>query len=352
MAKYVEIEDPRELQKLNQILAQKLQKALKFREQRKIGSPAGTFWARVHFCSDASKNTFWWVELRDTKRGLGKNLFGHGIPHRHNSLNMDVQFNVPVVDFSRTSGGAFLRHLRTNRVVLAHRGLVTIGHGRVPKSVLLAKMNVARTQAATSTGMRDFLLIGELKSPRLINKISDFATQVRHIVRSIRRRNPRETRNRASSKTLGRITRFGKLGRYFREFSGQLQIKGRRQTVANYYHGNVVEALRKKLDGSEVYKNQQVDLVVGLKSGDPYLFEIKTSFDTQSIYTAIGQLMIHAPRVAQDFPRRRLRKVIVLPQLPSEQICKTLSHKLNISLLTFTLLADSKIRFASLDKLA
>lgn len=143
MVDYVEIEDCKELRRLNRNLASKLRDALSYSKMRTIGTPRGPFSARVHFLHDSGDSVFWWAALPRKKR-LEKNLFGHGNPGSDNCLKMDVQFNLPVVEFSRMSGGACLLHLPTGRIVLAHRGIVTIGHSRVPKTLLFAEMDATR----------------------------------------------------------------------------------------------------------------------------------------------------------------------------------------------------------------
>ncbi len=195
---------------------------------------------------------------------------------------MDVQFNVPVVKFFRGSGGAFLRHVPTNRIVLAHRGIVTLGHGRVRKELLFDEMGATRREASTREGTSEFLLIGELESPSLVNGLNNFAAQVRSAVQGA-------TFKRSKHKQLDRRVgpwsgRFARLRGYFDEFSGQLQIKGRAKTVADCYHGDVVGALRDALDDSfKAYKSREVELIIGLKSRKAFLFEVKTSASTQTI---------------------------------------------------------------------
>jgi len=96
-----------------------------------------------------------------------------------------VQFNVPIFEFSRRFGGAFLRHRLTGSVVVAHRGIVTLHHGRIQKSVLFAEMAATLREADTSNGTGDFLLIGELDSPTLVNDIEIFSSELRRTLRAI-----------------------------------------------------------------------------------------------------------------------------------------------------------------------
>lgn len=177
MADYSEIEDPKELDRLNRALSTKLMREFKTIETRTIGWPAESFSAEVRFLSNVGNNVFWWDRSRsDDKKAV--NLFGHGTPGDNAMLNIDVQFNVPVGKFSRMSGGAFLREIKSGKIVLAHRGIVTRGHGRIKKSALFSEMIAILREADTSGGTQEFLLIGELDSPTLIDDIDTFSKPI------------------------------------------------------------------------------------------------------------------------------------------------------------------------------
>lgn len=165
VAEYLEIEDPKELNRLNKDLSAKLTSKFKKIENRTIGYPVADFPAKVHFLSGVGKDVLWWANKQSDDKIKAENYFGHGSPGHNETLNIDVQFNIPVVKFSRKSGGAFLRHYQTREIVLAHRGIVTLGHGRIKKSALFSEMVATLREADTSRGNQKFLLIGELNSP-------------------------------------------------------------------------------------------------------------------------------------------------------------------------------------------
>jgi hypothetical protein len=192
-----------------------------------------------------------------------------------------VQFNFPVIEFSRAMGGAFLKHIATNTVVLAHRGIVTLGHGRVSKADLFSEMAATVREAETGKGTNgELLLIGELEAPTLINDIDQFSSELRRAVRAIKVNTTKTAPT--SSGTLS-----GKLRNYFDEFSGTRRLKGCGNSVADCYHGTVVRAIRDAFETlTETLKNQAIDLTVILRRR-VYLFEVKTSATPQNIYTAI-----------------------------------------------------------------
>ncbi|MGA2086337.1 MAG: hypothetical protein ABSG60_12545 [Terracidiphilus sp.] len=351
MTVYVEIEDLKEIRRLNDHLSKRLITALPRIETRIIGDPHGSYQVGVRFFSGSGKGVFYWTGFLSDDKQTASNLFGHGEPGARVPLYIDVQFNVPVVRFSRKSGGAFLRHIPSQKVVLAHRGIATLGHGRVSKTQLFEQMDATLQEAATGKGIDDFLLIGELESPSLIDDIDVFSSDLRQAVRTIKTV-PASNGRKAPGGTVGNTNSISsKLRGYFDEFSGKRLLKGRGKTVADCYHGTVVRKIKDYFAGQgETLKSQAIDLTVILGK-QVYLFEVKTSSDPQSIYTALGQLTAHAPIVAEYAPGKDLVRVMVVPELPNKRLCSLMKEKLGIRLLTYTRSANGRILFDDLDQL-
>jgi hypothetical protein len=150
VSEYLEIEEPKEIRHLNRVLSDKLTKSLGKAETRIIGYPRGTFPAKVRFQKGTEGCVLYWAGRLSRNKRRAVNLFGRGTPGDVATLNIEVQFNVPIVSFSRKSGGTFLRHLPTGRIVLAHRGIATLGHSRIKKNNLFSEM--ASTVREVSTG--------------------------------------------------------------------------------------------------------------------------------------------------------------------------------------------------------
>ena len=348
VVEYEEIEDPKEIRRLNAALSSKLKKSLKHSETRIIGYPQGKFEADVHFRPGSGSDVFYWSAGASDNKKVAHNFFGHGEPGAKASLNIDVQFNLPVVDFSRDTGGAFLRHRPTDSITLAHRGIVTLGHGRIPKATLFGEMAATLREAETSGGIADFLIIGELESSTLIDDIDAFSSELRRAARTLKSNRSRKSAKQGRSNRTARVA--AKLREYFDEFSGQRCAGGRRKSVADCYHGKVVRAIRDGFDGTTTLKSVAIDLTV-LTSRRAFLFEAKTSADTQSVYAAVGQLAVHGPQVTAIASGLPLVKVIVLPELPSTHLCTVLKTDLGISLLTFTRSARGDIAIDGLKNL-
>jgi hypothetical protein len=345
MINYIEITDVTQIRKLNSLLQSRLKKSLRFVERRTIGSPSGSFQATVRFLRAQGDEVFWWSALHHKNKM--KNLFGHGTPGSNRPLYMDVQFNVPAVHFSRRSGGAFLRHRSRKNIVLAHRGIVTLGHGRFPKELLFRRFRSREKEAHTGNGEAKFLTLTELRSPSLIDEISRFCTQVRGIVRTSKMQ---LRQNQVPKDAPVKHAALARLREYFDEFTGQYHISARAKTLADSYHGAIVRKLRTAFGTAKVLKNREIDLVVVTRKA-AFLIEAKKSTTPQDIYTAVGQLTIHTSTVKRCLPGLAVRKAIVLPQEPSKHVLELLQNELEIIVLTFTRSTTGKINLECLDKL-
>jgi hypothetical protein len=346
MYDYVEIENPHEIARLNKELAGHLTKKFPFTERRTIGHPQESFVARVYFKRSRGENVFWWSPGQ--RRGV--NFFGHGMPGSerglNRALNIDIQFNLPVAEFSRRLGGLFLRHIRTNSIVLAHRGHITLGHARVKKELLFQEINATLHEAETSKGCMEFLLIGELESKNLVDDIESFALESRRAAKAVKDRGA----NAPTKAKRGPVGGFAKLREYFDEFWGPRKSGRRYSTISDCDHGKVVRALRNRLAPhcEQIQKSREVDLVAQWRR-HTYLFEVKTSTVPQAIYTAVGQLFVHTQALANR--DMKVKPVIVLPGEPHAQLRDVLLNGLGIGVVSFALKQRKSVEFDGLSAL-
>ena len=122
---------------------------------------------------------FWWAQRR-WPNGSSHHLFGHGRPGMRDDLTSELEFNVPLEEFSRNLGGSFLRD-KDNKIVLAHRGIVgRRTGGRIRKERFFSEMqaNSARLVTARSrVGNLRLLLIAPMRSPNLVRDIEVFTNK-------------------------------------------------------------------------------------------------------------------------------------------------------------------------------
>jgi hypothetical protein len=354
MQEYVEIEDVRKLSACSKSLATNLRKIMVHKKRRTIGYPAGNFTDDVRFISDQGDDVFWWAGRASDNGENWLNVFGHGDPGNKNAmLNIDVQINIPIKKFSRRLGGAFLSHIATDTTVVAHRGIVTLGHGRVEKSKLFAEMFSTLREASGSDHPHEFMVIGDMDSPTIVNDIETFSVELRRTVQAMRAADASNKQVEPGSgihPSVGMVN-FDALGDYFDEFGGERKVGARKNTIADCYHGTVVRALRDFFaDNHVIKKTGAIDLIVDANE-QVFLFEVKTASDPQSIYTAIGQLVVHSSGLAKVVQDKPIIKVIVLPALPAYRLNDALTTDLGVRVLTFTRSDRGVIRIDGLTQL-
>lgn len=119
------------------------------------------------------------------------------------------------------------------------------------------------------------------------------------------------------------------------EFSGKKKVKSKASTEANVVHGYVVDQLKKFVEqnfkNTVVFNTQKIDLAIDLDGEITKIFEVKTSIDTQSIYTAVGQLFMHSTGIPN------VSRIIVLPEpLENESTINCLCE-LGIQIILFSI---------------
>ncbi|WP_288408858.1 hypothetical protein [uncultured Herbaspirillum sp.] len=348
MSNFIEIKEPQQLQKLVHRLERKLSAAATSNQKRKIGYPRGSWRGNVDFLGNADRETLWWSFNPQDDRGLAVNLFGHANPYASNSLLIDIQFNVPVTEFHRRSGGAFLKDRDTGTIYLAHRGHVTLGHSRLKQDEVFA---TAQWPMATVEGRvtRNYFLIASLGSTELLDEISDFAKEMRRAAKEI---GLAKDDDAEVTKAIGKNTSSSNrskamidLRAYFKEAAGTWVNQPRGAVVVTRRHGDVVDSLKDALRPFQSLKSGPVDLAT-ITDSTGLIFEVKTASNTQSIYTAIGQLMVHEPSIRRHCKGMKVRKVVVLPQMPSE-LLSTRLLQLGIECLIYEL-TKTAVKFKSL----
>jgi hypothetical protein len=342
----IEIQDIDELKYLAKRMAENLKDVFLSDTRRMIGSPSGSWRADVSFVKGSGDNLFWWSYKEKDKRGLAVNLFGHGDPAMDTTLLIDIQLNISVDTFKRTSGGAFLKNKVTNEIYLAHRGIVTSGRSRLRQVDIIRETKVSKVQAETGTWTQEFMIVGVLHSDTLAHDIADFALKIRRAAKVVvQERDDDEVTNKIikRGRKSPQDSAVGTLRAYFKEFSGETKTASRVETVVDRFHGDVVDALSKKMKHLACLKSGPIDLAVITKS-TALIFEVKTSANSQSIYTAIGQLQVHAPLVKAHASGLPVSMIIVLPENPKPYLAKALA-KLRIICLIFSRSESKKISF-------
>jgi hypothetical protein len=345
---FQEISDLAAIRAAQKALTSKLKKEFPFPSQRKIGYPAGSFAGAVRFEKQAGAGVRWWF-IDATRKDVWLCFVGRGDPESAETLNIDLQFNFSAASFSRKYGGAFVRDLETGVVFLCHRGIVTRGKSRVPLLKLLSVLphrmeDVIKADGAGSIPL--FVVSPILARSNTLSLTSDFAADVRAAatvainldLKAIAPgKQPRAKRGKGKSAKPNRTwSMFDSiLESYFTEFTGTTVVTPSKQAIRNCRHGAVVNALRAKFSAHGTVMNSRfVDLAV-VAAAEATIYEVKTSSQPQSLYTAIGQLILHGGALKRQYPGKRIKRVVVMPDLPNVD-AKRFEKELGISLLQYT----------------
>ncbi len=304
------VENEREKKSAQKAFVDRLRSAWPQRERRVIGWRPDS--REMNIAHDRS---FWFASARLAA--------SHPIPRYWNSigqyqpdgeLQIAVEINIPIESNSRTVSGFFARDDKTRKLYLMHDGGVGGGRPGVGRDAFLAWSSPTLVEAEDSNNeVRVGIIVTPLESKRIGLYVSRFARTVVAFKEAVRNGEVNSIPIKEAKRTYSD---------YFREFSGK--TKGQRAREFEYIarHGDIVEALshwRRKHFGSQgsasgdrIVKNIFIDLGIASSAGHlTELYEVKTNVDRQTLYAAIGQLVVHEER-AKD-----LRRFVVLPKLSS-----------------------------------
>jgi hypothetical protein len=356
-----EIEDINRIKRLGKTFTNSLQQKYLHRETRRIGYPGGHADRKVFFLENKGSDSLWYISWPGVKGNKIITLLGHGVYGDNEWLSIDVQFNYPVGKFHRRLGAAFLEDIITGEVFLAHRGIVTLGQ-RVPKDKILEAMAADVVEAECGSKTDEYILVTSLDSKTLVDDLSKFSRRLRATIRGLGQEiefvvdsddeEGQENSDDAHKSSVEKATRKGITGLqdYFEEFSGKRRAFTPKKSFSISHHGKVVHALHEAMTPRGVtLKSRAIDLVADLSSL-AVLFEVKTKSDSQSIYTAIGQLVVHAPNV-EKILKKNVQKVLVIPEELEKMLSLIIEDNLGVKILTYTISARGKVKLFGLDKI-
>lgn len=352
MVLYREVEEVQQLKKLNAELTHRISVQAPYEKSKLVGYPSGRDTFPIQFERRSGSDVRWWSSRLSENHAAMINLVGMGDPESESYLLIDLQFNIPLKHFGRKHGGAFVEELSTGRKFLAHRGIVSRGKARVKREDLLAETTHEMVQVATSSGQTDLLIVAPLDSTTLFDDIARFGHEIRRAAKvAMGEEAP------ASAPTPGALSsrKFSVIDQnirgYFDEFEGVKQSPARRASKVFVQHGSVVRQLADALQSCRLHKSQLIDLLAEGKN-EVCVYEVKTASDRASIYTAIGQLSLHALASAKQFPKKGVRKVFVVPAGVSDEFKALMHRDLGIEVLCFHRNVDGTIKFDGIDKVS
>lgn len=252
----------------------------------------------------------WFAQIRphdDQQTPRYWNSFG--VYNAVGSLQIAVEINIPIDSNTRRVSGFFAKDDSTGTIYLMHDGGVGGGRQGIGQENFLRWSSKRPVPVIVSDGGERFgIIVSGLDDENLSVNISSFVQSVIYFKAAVVSGEPlavETERGRASYQS------------YFKEYSGRK--KGSRKKEFEYItrHGDIVHALsewvlhsRTKKAALKVVKNAFIDLGLVDKEGNlRELYEVKTNSSRQTLYTAVGQLMVH-----QGSTEELVEKYVVLPK--------------------------------------
>lgn len=247
------------------------------------------------------------------------------------SQNMTVELNPQIGPESKATATLLATDQQGN-CFICHTGGIGGGRPGIGKTKFLEWLGQPTTEISRPGKKSvETLVLAEIDSPRLGALLARYVKSVAEF--------------KAGNKPAIPFARSPQSNKSSYEFSGTKNIPAKDSYVAQCDHGLIHRALHDLIarSGKKVWRDQQRDLMVGPKKSPEVEFEIKPSTNTQSIYTAIGQLKLHGAYLRPE------RSVLVVPSDLSKSATAKICS-LGLEVLTYSM-DDSKIKFNGLSRI-
>lgn len=221
--------------------------------------------------------------------GVHRHWNSFGVYRRAGNLSISVEINIPIEDNTRRISGFFARDRDSEILYLMHDGGIGGGRKGIGRDAFMEAANARPQKVQTSTGVRIGLIVAPLEAHHFEAGVSSYLCNVIDFKAAVA-----EGHSPQAIQGLPADTGYAE---YYREFSGAKTGGGDRFTYESR-HGDIVHALLDWVPSQgivgKIQKSVLVDLAVRHHGELVTVFEVKSSTDRQSLYTAIGQLMVHS----------------------------------------------------------
>ncbi len=325
-------------------LEDNLKSALGDKGTRNIGFPSGNLDSHVFAAGhDKLWCTFRQLSAKNVRIPRYWNAFGTFDAKNGQALTINLEINIASDSNTEQVAGFFARDSETGAVFLTHTGKIGGGRPGVGKIAFLVQSKATLISVDVENNVaRNGILIGRVDDPYLSRHIWRFVQSVKRF------KDAAMTGELATQEFKDAVTDFE---RYNPEFSGVKKGSRKRTLEYDSYHGDVVDQLFEERSarastGEIVANDILVDLKVKNNGHVTEIYEVKTSFQRQILYTAIGQLLTHSITAAENQP---ITKFLVVPdyeQLPSDLV--NAINMLGIQIRKFKLVGPPKNRIIEL----
>ncbi|MCH8903148.1 MAG: hypothetical protein IIA45_04465 [Bacteroidetes bacterium] len=263
------------------------------------------------------------------------NAFGLGRPTKNRLVNIICEINYPFNGINKRVAAAWLED--EGEHVLIHSGKIGGGRAGIGKRPFQQRYAGSFADLTLPELTGKYTEIGNLDNPRLPYQIKFFVEEVARIKAEIVSSNQSSG---SSSDPRDEIKTT-----FTEEFSGTKEYENSGKVVSNCDHGLVVSALKSIVEtrGYQVANDSPRDLYIyNNRPQITHVFEVKTAISSQSIFTAVGQLLVNNARIS---PKPKL--IYVVPKELNNNLRKTLA-KLDIIPLIYDW-SNSKATFKNIE---
>ncbi|MGH9477046.1 MAG: hypothetical protein ACRD1C_12045 [Terriglobales bacterium] len=252
----------------------------------------------------------------------------HGEYRKSGNLQIAVELNVAAQSNARKVSGFFAIDPQSGAIYFMHDGGVGGGREGVGQRAFLAWSSPRLVPVVDSAGRaRHAIIVARVGSRTTAEEVCRFVQLVVDFKKAVKREETTTPLARAAARSYRD---------YYDEFSGNKRRPAAEGLEYASRHGDIVRALcewrhRRKNANAKIVKNAYIDLGIQEAGQLAELYEVKPSCERQSLYTAIGQILVHSGTACLRF--------IVLPangKIPND-IHEALSRA-RISLLRFQLI--------------
>lgn len=329
------LESKTEIERAQRALEATIRQQFPHRAIRDIGYPGGRVRGARVFTD--RRHWFWSRDIRGNARNP-RRLYWFGIFKEAPGFGITVEVNTTFKGRNDQVAGFFARDTDTGIAYLMHTGRVGGGTKGVGKNAFLTWATLTKRPLIdvidASGNIRRGLVVMPINGPFAVRSAARYIDIVREFKSAAR-----------AGKLLTRTFRqnLKKFEDYYSEWRGHRRIKLSNEIEYVSRHGEIVDALhawrkaRPRPTRSRIVKNTLIDMGLAVGSRLLEVFEVKPKTDRSSVYSALGQVMVHGGHNA-------CKRIIVIPQdgkLP-EDVAKAL-QRLKIELLKFKL-TDSNVR--------
>lgn len=318
------ITEKREIKELHKKFHRKLDRFLCEKVNCSVGFPGGSYKDSVRYSSDLNI----WISVQEVDTRFW-NGFGLGKPKEDSNNSLVGEINFPYHGINRKIAGAFGVEDDGNVLVL-HRGLIGGGKKGIGKKYFTDHFRGEFITAFDGDRESEFCLVGDLNSKH-------FPTQVGNFVKEIYRiKNMLSDESDSDLKDLSKFV-------YSYESYGKSVTESNDLHFRDRTHGIIVNALAEKLISLnyKIGSDKNRDLFIHRSRKIKTLFEIKTNVSTQSLYAALGQLLIYSIPI-----KKPVSLIVVLPNKLNKLVEKRF-HSFGIKILYFNWV-DNGLKFTNL----